>query len=182
MKILKETKTKEKLPTEFITSLISKGWEEVGNIKSNIEAIKDAFSGTAKLEKILQDLLDAYLIEIGQLELHLEKKDYFDFPKDDELKESLHEDFDTVENEEEQAVETNENEETKAEVTANLLDTDVKVTKEDETIKIELSPAEDASNDAFEETALDTIDTDNVFDIDFDEPELDEETDSRIRA
>jgi hypothetical protein len=39
MKILKESK--ETLPIAFLTDFISKGWEEVGYLKADIEAIKD---------------------------------------------------------------------------------------------------------------------------------------------
>ena len=37
MKILKESK--ENLPIAFLTDFISKGWEEVGYLKADIEAI-----------------------------------------------------------------------------------------------------------------------------------------------
>ena len=39
MKILKESK--ENLPIAFLTDFISKGWEEVGYLKADIEAIKE---------------------------------------------------------------------------------------------------------------------------------------------
>ena len=86
-------KDKETLPLDFIAAFVSKGWEEVGNLKAQIEGIKQTFSGTQKVSKILQDLIDAYLIAIGQMELYIDKKDYLDLPDTEELKEQLIEDL-----------------------------------------------------------------------------------------
>lgn len=93
MKIMKESK-QEKLPIDFITQFISKGWDEIGTLKASIDGIKQTFSGTKDVEKILQELVDAYLIAIGQLELHLDKKNYVELPEQDEIKEALKEDVD----------------------------------------------------------------------------------------
>lgn len=38
-------------------------------------------------------MIDSYLIAIGQIEAHLEKKDYLDYSRDDILKESVKEDI-----------------------------------------------------------------------------------------
>lgn len=83
MKILREEATKEKLPVSFLTDFMSKGWEEVGYLKEASAAINRDFSDTAKVEAILQDLIDAYLVCIGQIELYLEDKDYVEYPEDD---------------------------------------------------------------------------------------------------
>lgn len=93
MKILKEAK--EKLPIDFITQYISKGWEEVGTIKASIDAIKQNFTDTKDVSEILQDLSDAYLIAIGQLQGILQDKKYVDIPEEakDNLKESLTEEL-----------------------------------------------------------------------------------------
>jgi len=96
MKIVKEAvlnEAKEKLPVSFLTDFISKGWEEVGYLKADIEAIKEAYSGTGKIEELIQGLIDAYLVCIGQMELHLNDKNYLDYPEDSGLakKESLSE-------------------------------------------------------------------------------------------
>jgi hypothetical protein len=90
MKIMHESK-KEALPLDFITSFVSKSWEEIGNIKANIEGIHQAFTGTSKIEEILQNLVDAYLICVGQLELYIDKKDYLDLPSLEKINESLKE-------------------------------------------------------------------------------------------
>jgi hypothetical protein len=90
MKIMHESK-KEALPLDFITSFVSKSWEEIGNIKANIEGIHQAFTGTGKIEEILQNLVDAYLICVGQLELYIDKKDYLDLPSIEKINESLNE-------------------------------------------------------------------------------------------
>lgn len=79
MKILKEAK--EALPIAFLTDFISKGWEEVGYLKADIEAIKEAYKGTKPIEELIQDLIDAYLVCIGQLEAHLQDKKYLDYPE-----------------------------------------------------------------------------------------------------
>lgn len=77
--ILKESK-KENLPLDFITSFVSHGWEEIGNIKAQIEGINTSFKGTTKVEGILQELVDAYLICVGQLEQFMNDKDYVELP------------------------------------------------------------------------------------------------------
>ena len=83
MKILKENENTnavvaEDLPISFITDQISRGWDEVGYLKEAAAAIKADYKGTAPIEQAMQDLMDAYLIFIGQLELHLHKEDYID--------------------------------------------------------------------------------------------------------
>lgn len=83
MKILKESK--ENLPVSFLTDFISKGWEEVGYLKANIESIKEAFKGTKKVEELLQALIDAYLVCIGQLEAHINDKNYIEYPEESGL-------------------------------------------------------------------------------------------------
>ena len=79
MKILKEDNEpiiKEALPTSFLTDMMSKGWEEVGYLKEASAAIKETYINTAKVESLMQDLMDAYLVFIGQIELYLnEEKD-----------------------------------------------------------------------------------------------------------
>lgn len=83
MKILKESK--ETLPIAFLTDFISKGWEEVGYLKADIEAIKEAYKGTKPIEALIQDLIDAYLVCIGQLEAHLHDNKYLDYPEESGL-------------------------------------------------------------------------------------------------
>jgi len=93
MEIMKEeklaeaklTESKEKLPISFLTDFVSRGWDDVGYLKETIKSIKETFSGTKKVEDLLQALVDAYLVCIGQLELHLQDKDYLDT----DLKESV---------------------------------------------------------------------------------------------
>ena len=83
MKILKESK--ENLPIAFLTDFISKGWEEVGYLKADIEAIREAYKGTKPIENLIQDLIDAYLVCIGQLESHLHDNKYLDYPEESGL-------------------------------------------------------------------------------------------------
>lgn len=94
MKVLREAK--ENLPISFLTDFISKGWEEIGYLKADIEAISKSFSGTKKVEDLIQSLIDAYLVCIGQLESHIQDKDYIEFPEEaltESKKESLSEDI-----------------------------------------------------------------------------------------
>lgn len=78
---LNEAVKKEELPISFLTTFISKGWDEVGMLKEEIAAIQHDFAGTTKVAKLIQDLVDAYLICIGQLELHLHNNDYISYPE-----------------------------------------------------------------------------------------------------
>ena len=76
MKILKEnTELKEILPVSFLTDMISKGWEEVGYLKESSTAIREAYKDTSKIEVLMQELMDAYLVFIGQIEMYLEDKE-----------------------------------------------------------------------------------------------------------
>jgi len=85
---VKLNESKEELPVSFLTDFISKGWEEVGYLKATIESIKESYSGTKKVEELIQDLVDAYLVCIGQLELHIHKEKYIEYPEDSGLAES----------------------------------------------------------------------------------------------
>ena len=72
MRILKEeAEIKETLPVSFVTDMMSKGWDEVGYLREASAAIKETYKDTAKIEELMQDLMDAYLVFIGQLELYL---------------------------------------------------------------------------------------------------------------
>ena len=83
MRILKEDTViaKETLPVSFLTDMISKGWDEVGYLKEASSAIKETYKDTAKIEGLMQDLMDAYLVFIGQVEsyLHTEEDIVADF-------------------------------------------------------------------------------------------------------
>ena len=97
MKSMKEEKlaetrlneSKEKLPISFLTDFVSRGWDDVGYLKETIKSISESFSGTKKVEELLQALVDAYLVCIGQLEAHLQAKDYLDTDLDNKLTEDV---------------------------------------------------------------------------------------------
>ena len=97
MEIMKEeklaetklTESKEKLPISFLTDFVSRGWDDVGYLKETIKSISESFSGTKKVEELLQALVDAYLVCIGQLEAHLQAKDYLDTDLDNKLTEDV---------------------------------------------------------------------------------------------
>lgn len=76
MRILKEDpEIKETLPVSFVTDMMSKGWDEVGYLREASTAIKETYKDTAKIEELMQDLMDAYLVFIGQLELYLHSEE-----------------------------------------------------------------------------------------------------------
>lgn len=121
MKLLKEEQiNKEALPITFITSFVSRGWEEVGMLKEQIKALKEEFGGKSieKVEEIFQGLIDAYLINIGQLELFLQENNYVEVPDVEEIKveepKEEKEDEDVKDEEEiEEVIETEEEAEVK---------------------------------------------------------------------
>lgn len=83
MKVLKESK--EELPVSFLTDFISQGWEKVGVLQASIEALKETYKGVGPVTDLIQDLVDAYLVCIGQLETHIEDKKYIEYPEDSNL-------------------------------------------------------------------------------------------------
>lgn len=141
MKILKEAK-KEILPVDFVAGFISKSWEEVASLKSSISGIKQAFSGTKDIEKILEELLDAYLITIGQLQQILEKKDVAIPESAKKLKEELEEQEDI-------------NIEDSQEEISDKIEDNIEYDVIDESIK-----------------SKDTQENDDFFNSDFEEPEF----------
>lgn len=170
MKIIQESK-KEALPLDFITNLVGEGWEKIGNLRANIDAIKDAYSKTSKVADILQDLLDAYLIYVGRLESCVNNKDYLDLPDEKDLKEAF-EVTDTAD--EEPAVIGQKT----SEVEAGLPDFDVEVRQTGDSLSIDVEPKEEeAPFEAIDFTADSpqapvVKDDFDDFIVDFDEPEI----------
>lgn len=170
MKIINESK-KEKLPIDFITQFVSKGWDEVGMLKASKDAIKTTFKETAKVESIIQDLIDSYLVCIGQMELYLDKKDYLDIPEASELNEAV-----------------NDNEDLKLQEDLELKnsgDFDVEVKQEDNKVKIEIEPKEEEpeTEEEEEETEDKEVAKPDAFEyfMDFAEPTPDDEADQAIQ-
>ena len=175
MKIINESK-KEKLPIDFITQFVSKGWDEVGMLKASKDAIKTTFKETTKVESIIQDLIDSYLVCIGQMELYLDKKDYLDIPEASELNEAANTDED---------LKLQEDLELK-----NSGDFDVEVKQEDNKVKIEIEPKEEEpeteeeeeqeTEEEAEDKAVTKQDAFEYF-MDFAEPTPDDEADQAIQ-
>ena len=165
MKILKESK--ETLPIAFLTDFISKGWEEVGYLKADIEAIKEAYKGTKPIESLIQDLIDAYLVCIGQLEAHLQDKNYLDYPENSGLSGTkLEEDLEIK-------VSTD-----KVEIKAEDK-TPVAVNEEDNIIILGVDEAEDEEDEKFDDSKLAMTDKEVAevnepfeYFVDFDEPDM----------
>lgn len=152
MKILKEAK-KELLPVEFVANFISQSWDEVANLKANISGLKQSFTGTKEIEKILEDLLDAYLIAIGQLQQSLEKKDIVIPNTETKLKEEF--------------VEKNE-------VNTEKID-DEKVDDNELELSVELNDIEENLDDEqVIESRVSRDEKDDFFNSDFEEPETSE--------
>ena len=166
MKIINESK-KEKLPIDFITQFVSKGWDEVGMLKASKDAIKATFKETTKVEGIIQDLIDSYLVCIGQMELYLDKKDYLDIPEASELNEAANTDED---------LKLQEDLELK-----NSGDFDVEVKQEDNKVKIEIETKEEEEQE--EETEDKEVTKPDAFEyfMDFAEPTPDDEADQAIQ-
>ena len=177
MKIINESK-KEKLPIDFITQFVSKGWDEVGMLKASKDAIKTTFKETAKVEGIIQDLIDSYLVCIGQMELYLDKKDYLDIPEASELNEAANETVSTDED-----LKLQEDLELK-----NSGDFDVEVKQEDNKVKIEIESKEEEQETEEEEKEEEETEDREVtkpdafeYFMDFAEPTPDDEADQAIQ-
>jgi hypothetical protein len=78
-------------------------------LKEQIKALKEEFGGKGieKIEEIFQGLIDAYLINIGQLELFLHENDYVEVPEieEEKVEEPTEEEIEEVEEAEEEEVE-----------------------------------------------------------------------------
>jgi hypothetical protein len=84
MRILKEeTEIMENIPVSFVTDMMSKGWDEVGYLREASAALKETYKDTAKVEELMQDLMDAYLVFIGQLELYLHNEENIAAPTEE---------------------------------------------------------------------------------------------------
>ena len=168
MKILKENK--EKLPISFLTDFISKSWEEVGYLKADIEAIKQSFKGTKDIEELIQNLIDAYLVCIGQLEAHISDKNYMEYPEESGLT-KLEEDFELKVSNEGELVEIKADNlaayEVKEEENKIVLLADDKDEPKDE------EEIEEESEEVEEKTPTKEVDAFEYF-VDFDEPDMSE--------
>lgn len=140
-------------------------------LKASKDAIKTTFKETAKVESIIQDLIDSYLVCIGQMELYLDKKDYLDIPEASELNEATNTDED---------LKLQEDLELK-----NSDDFDVEVKQEDNKVKIEIEPKkeEQETEEEEEETEDKEVDKPDAFEyfMDFAEPTPDDEADQAIQ-
>lgn len=161
MKILKESK--ENLPIAFLTDFISKGWEEVGYLKADIEAIKEAYKGTKPIETLIQDLIDAYLVCIGQLEAHLHDKNYLDYPEESGLSgEKLEEDLEIRVSADKVEIKTEKT-------------TPVEVNEEEDLITIGVDEAEvkfDDSKLAMSDEDVSRVNEPFEYFVDFEEPDM----------
>lgn len=72
-----EAPVQDDFPTTLLTSLVSEGWDRIGILKEQISNIKEdpAFKDYQCLTDIIQDLVDAYLVCVGQMECLLHNSD-----------------------------------------------------------------------------------------------------------
>ena len=163
MKVLKEAK--ETLPVSFLTDFISQGWERVGVLQASIEALKETYKGVGPVCDLIQDLVDAYLVCIGQLETHIDDKKYIEYPEDSGLGNKLTEAVDIHIEDDEVTISDNSGEEVAI----------IPVEAEDE-------KEPEFDDDEIEEKEVPVVvdepkaDSDSVVDffVDFDEPDLSE--------
>ena len=166
---LKESK--EQLQLSFLTDFVSRGWDNIGMLKQEIAAIKEEFSGTKKVEELLQNLVDAYLICVGQLELHMQNKDYLEFPEEAK-EESLKEDLSLKESEED----ATEDDKVEAEEVLDVLKDKIDIHGEDDMITI----AEKGQLENPEAPKIETEVTEDEFDVlaqEFHDAEAEEKND-----
>ncbi len=158
MRILKEeAEIQETLPVSFVTDMMSKGWDEVGYLREASAAIKETYKDTAKVEELMQDLMDAYLVFIGQLELYLHNEEDIIAPTE-EPKEEKSKDKEVDEKEDKEEVE-----EVKAPIEApkpELPEADFEIEPLAEPAPSNIVAAPTEVSDPFE------------FFVDFDEPDL----------
>lgn len=74
--------------SSVVTQLLQDGWGEIGGLQDQISLLNQ-YKNSSKLTSILQKLLDAYLIFVGQLEGYLDDKNIVDFPDEKQLKEEI---------------------------------------------------------------------------------------------
>ena len=71
-----ESVIKDVLPADIVTGQVSERWAQISTLKAMIEELKECYSKSGRVVGILQNLLDAYLVAVGQLELHLHDNNY----------------------------------------------------------------------------------------------------------
>ena len=186
MKIIKEQKlneaAKEELPVSFLTDFISDGWAKVGVLQSSIEALKETYKGVSPIADLLQSLIDAYLVCIGQMEAHIEDKKYIEFPEDSKLAEALTEDVDIHISEDEVSISDDSGEEV-AVIPVEAEEEAKEESEEDEEEKAEEeAPIEDEPVEEPIEAPVEKPENAGVFDffVDFDEPIGEPATDADI--
>ena len=67
---------KTELPADIVTGQVSDMWAQIGNLKAMNKSLSHDFLKSGRVVAILQDLLDAYLVAVGQLELHLHDNNF----------------------------------------------------------------------------------------------------------
>lgn len=75
--------SKTELPADIVTGEVSAMWAEIGNLKQMIANLNSQYLKSGRVVAILQDLLDAYLVAVGQLELHLHDNNFLGDSEED---------------------------------------------------------------------------------------------------
>jgi len=80
---MKIQESKEKLPITFITSFIKNGWEMIGNLTADADAIKANYAKTGDIAEIIQDVVDAYTVAVSRMEGIVQKAEYLNYEIED---------------------------------------------------------------------------------------------------
>jgi len=80
---MKIQESKEKLPITFITNFIETGWNIIGNLKADKDAISSSYSKTKEVNEIIQDVIDAYTVAVSRMTGVVQDKDYLDYEIND---------------------------------------------------------------------------------------------------
>lgn len=85
MKIKINENKKEDMPVSYMADFISRGWQTVGMLQTDVEQLGKTFNKASKTVEIIQDLIDAYLISLGQMQELIGKQTKLDFPPEAKL-------------------------------------------------------------------------------------------------
>lgn len=98
MTIKKLNESKTKLEPAYITSLTGEGWNMVGNLKIQKDDFKHNYKNADKVVAAIEELEEAYLIYLGQLEAVLAENGIEPISKEEkeEDKDTLKEELETL--------------------------------------------------------------------------------------
>lgn len=136
MNIKKLNESKDKLDMNIVASLNAEAWNYLVTLRTQKESLKRDFKGTNKLMEAMEELEDAHLIYLGQLEAILADNGIEPISKEEKEadKDTLKEDLETLV------------------ITEPIINVNLNVAPEDEKFEDECEPCEEETSDgeAFE--------------------------------